>query len=217
MRVWVLAGALWALASSAVLADVSGIARILDGDTIAIGDQKIRLFGMDAPESDQTCLTEHGHTWRCGQWVTQELRSMLHGQSVSCTDRGDGGYGRMLGDCRYSAGNLSVIMVSRGYAWVDPRFDQGLIAFEAEAAAATRGLWAMSSLRPWDHRDVDVVAQVAPNPDCTIKGNISNHGKIFHVEGQQHYTRTRINEARGEQWFCSVTDAIEAGWRAALR
>jgi hypothetical protein len=51
-----------------------------------------------------------------------------------------------------------------------------------------------------------------------IKGNISASGeRIFHVPGQQHYSRTVISGASGERWFCSEAEAISAGWRAAKR
>jgi hypothetical protein len=46
-----------------------------------------------------------------------------------------------------------------------------------------------------------------------IKGNISRSGsKIFHVPGGLYYEQTRINEAKGERWFCSEDDAKIAGW-----
>jgi hypothetical protein len=56
--------------------------------------------------------------------------------------------------------------------------------------------------------------QVANRPDCRIKGNISNNGRIYHVPGSRHYDRTKIDTSRGERWFCSVEEAVRAGWRA---
>ncbi|MEM9740601.1 MAG: thermonuclease family protein, partial [Pseudomonadota bacterium] len=51
-----------------------------------------------------------------------------------------------------------------------------------------------------------------------IKGNISRSGtKIFHTPGQADYHRTRIDESRGERWFCSPADARNSGWRPAAR
>ena len=53
---------------------------------------------------------------------------------------------------------------------------------------------------------------------CTIKGNISSKGeRIYHLPGDQHYDRTKINLAKGERWFCSEAEAIAAGWRKAKR
>ncbi|TIP06454.1 MAG: hypothetical protein E5X72_01680 [Mesorhizobium sp.] len=51
---------------------------------------------------------------------------------------------------------------------------------------------------------------------CDIKGNINDRGEhIYHVPGQEYYSATRINPARGERWFCSEWEAWWAGWRKA--
>lgn len=63
-----------------------------------------------------------------------------------------------------------------------------------------------------------VVAPVAPKPSgaCTIKGNINGEGeKIYHLPGQQFYDKTVISPKKGERMFCSESDAVNAGWRAA--
>jgi endonuclease YncB( thermonuclease family) len=55
----------------------------------------------------------------------------------------------------------------------------------------------------------------APRPGCDIKGNISGNGRIYHLPGGAYYARTRIDESRGERWFCSESEARAAGWRPA--
>ena len=61
-----------------------------------------------------------------------------------------------------------------------------------------------------------VGAQIAPTAGCTIKGNISQSGeRIYHMPGQQYYTRTVIDPDAGERWFCSEQEASAAGWRKA--
>ncbi len=202
----------------AAVSDVSGPARVIDGDTLEVAGTRIRLAGLDTPENDQTCLTEHGVTWDCGRYVTQELRVLLRGANVRCEDEGEGGYGRMLGRCYWGDLDLSAHLVGLGYAWVDPRFEQTYLSLEKEAAIAGRGLWAMSSLRPWQHRVTRVVGRTAPDSDCVVKGNISSSGeRIYHLPGQQHYDRTGIRTEHGEHWFCTTQQAERAGWRAARR
>jgi len=49
--------------------------------------------------------------------------------------------------------------------------------------------------------------------DCRIKGNISSNGKIYHRPGSPAYEKTRIDESKGERWFCSEEEARAAGWR----
>ncbi|MGL5819490.1 MAG: DUF2510 domain-containing protein [Phycicoccus sp.] len=51
---------------------------------------------------------------------------------------------------------------------------------------------------------------------CSIKGNIARDGeRIYHVPGQQYYDKTKIDESKGERWFCSESEAVAAGWRKA--
>lgn len=53
-------------------------------------------------------------------------------------------------------------------------------------------------------------------PSCDIKGNINDRGeRIYHLPTDEYYTQTRIDESRGERWFCSSWDAWWAGWRHA--
>ena len=55
----------------------------------------------------------------------------------------------------------------------------------------------------------------APSAGCMIKGNITAAGRIYHQPGSESYDKTRIDEARGERWFCTEAEAREAGWRPA--
>lgn len=203
--------------ASVAQADLRGTARVVDGDTLDIAGERVRLLGLDAPESDQTCLTEQGAEWRCGAWVSQELRALLRGHTVTCRDEGRDAYGRILGRCSLDGQDLSALLVGLGYAWVNPRYELTYQPQEKQAAIALRGLWAMSSLRPWEHRVARTVGREAPSADCVIKGNISDSGRIYHVPGQQHYDRTGIRPEQGERWFCSTLEAERAGWRAARR
>jgi endonuclease YncB( thermonuclease family) len=57
-------------------------------------------------------------------------------------------------------------------------------------------------------------AATSGNGDCRIKGNISGSGKIYHVPGRHSYSKTVIDESKGERWFCTEEEARAAGWRA---
>lgn len=61
------------MASPALAAEITGIPRIVDGDTVEIGQVKIRLAGIDAPETDQVCLDAKGEKWACGIAARDEL------------------------------------------------------------------------------------------------------------------------------------------------
>ena len=71
---WVATGILAVLLAAPTLADVTVPARVIDGDTLDIAGERIRLHGIDAPESEQTCVAD-GVTWPCGQSATAALRS----------------------------------------------------------------------------------------------------------------------------------------------
>lgn len=88
---------------------------------------------------------------------------------------------------------------------------------EQEAREAQRGIWGLSEAQntpPWEWRR-EGNQQGAPE-GCNIKGNINSKGvKIYHTPANSSsYGVTRINEAKGERWFCSEAEAEAAGWRA---
>ena len=56
-----------------------------------------------------------------------------------------------------------------------------------------------------------------PSGTCRIKGNISGSGKIYHLPGSSLYDKTRIDESKGERWFCTEEEARATGWRPRKR
>ena len=108
-------------------------------------------------------------------------------------------------------------MVHIGAAWVYRQYvrDESLFEVENEAREAKRGLWGLSeaSTPPWEWRRSGGT-ESAPER-CLIKGNISSKGeKIYHPPGVSGYGQTKIDESKGERWFCSEEEARAAGWRA---
>ena len=199
---------------------LEGRARLIDGDTIAIGASVVRLHGIDAPERAQTCV-ERGQSWACGAWARAELGRMIGTDPVVCdvieTDR----YGRAVARCRARSDDLGAGMVLAGAAVAYRRYALTYVAEEEAAQHAQRGLWrgaVAGVVMPWDWRAAE---RATPQPEgpagCPIKGNISRSGRIYHLPGQQDYESARIDESRGERWFCSEAEAQAAGWRAARR
>ena len=68
-----------------VLADITGLARVVDGDTIWIGEAKIRLWGIDAPESGQTCIMDSASPGPCGEAATAALKRLIGHNPVCST------------------------------------------------------------------------------------------------------------------------------------
>jgi hypothetical protein len=77
-------------------------------------------------------------------------------------------------------------------------------------------VWQGYAEAPWDfRRDEWQVAEVTAPKGCAIKGNVSAHGRIYHMPWDPWYDKVRMDESRGKRWFCSEAEAIAAGWRPA--
>jgi endonuclease YncB( thermonuclease family) len=222
MKTWRagLAALLVAAGVPAAAGQVLGPARVVDGDTVAIGTLTIRLLSIDAPERAQTCTGADGRETLCGREATLALERLIGERELLCEgERTDAG-GRLLARCDAGSGDIARLMVLAGQAVVFIRFSDDYAAEEALARKAGRGLWAGSFEMPWDWRASrwQSAAQTAPRPDCPIKGNIAKDGeRIYHLPSNRDYLRTRIDEAKGERWFCDEAEAVRAGWRPALR
>lgn len=145
----VLAGALaliWHLDSGA---ELGGRAHAVDGDTIALGQERIRLSGIDAPEHDQTCNRADGTIWACGGAATALMAKTLAAGSVACTGSERDRYGRLLATCTISGADLAATMVRAGLALADWAYK----GEEAQAREAGRGIWSGTFQTPRDWRD----------------------------------------------------------------
>lgn len=95
---------------------ISGQASVIDGDTIEIRGERIRLVLVDAPESQQTCLDARGRTWRCGQQAALALSDMIGRSPVACLLEGKDKYDRILGQCSVRSVSLSAWLIESGWA-----------------------------------------------------------------------------------------------------
>lgn len=131
---------------------VEGPARVVDGDTIEIDDQRIRLWGIDAPEVSQFCA-EDGARYPCGLDVSQALRKRIGSQQVSCARRDTDRYGRMVGLCTIEGGiDISRWMVQQGQAIAFRKYSLDYVEEEYRAKVAKVGIWAGEFQDPSDYR-----------------------------------------------------------------
>jgi Staphylococcal nuclease homologue len=86
--------------------DMTGQASIIDGDTLDIHGNRIRLWGVDAPESDQLCRGEDSLQYRCGARAANELDTFIAKRPVSCIPISLDQYGRTVATC------WSVVLIS---------------------------------------------------------------------------------------------------------
>jgi endonuclease YncB( thermonuclease family) len=221
-----------------------GTATIIDGDTIVIRGEKIRLQGVDAPETDQICLSNRGAPWNCGIDARDRLIRHIGSRETSCITSGKDAFGRWLATCSTNEGDLSAWLVRQGFGLAFIRYSNAYVAEEAVARRAQKGMWAGAFIAPWDWRTrtgrtamlgsfkpteeqervlLPSTPQLQPKPllsrppaECLIKGNINSKGEhIYHMPGQRYYDKAQINESKGERWFCSEQEAVGAGWRKA--
>ena len=196
---------------------VSGAARVIDGDTIEVSGQRIRLEGIDAPETAQHCQRAGGGVWPCGRMATEALEALVRTADVVCHRHGNDRYGRMLGVCFANGLDINAMLVRRGHAWAFVRYSRTYVGVEAEARRQRAGIWQADNQPAWDYRaNRWASAEQAAPAGCAIKGNVSRHGRIYHMPWQPWYGRVRIDAERGERWFCDEAEAIKEGWRPAV-
>ncbi|MFO1154971.1 MAG: thermonuclease family protein [Rhodospirillales bacterium] len=135
----------------ALAEDLVGRAKIIDGDTLDIGGERVRLNGIDAPEKAQQC--EAGPTaWACGSNATRALASATQDGNVTCRGDKRDRYGRLLAVCYVNGVDLNAQMVRDGWALAYRRYSLAYVGEEAEARAAGRGMWRGQFIEPWEWR-----------------------------------------------------------------
>lgn len=214
-------------ATGAVLVPVVGV---LDGDTIRVqvngATEKVRLIGIDTPElAGGECYA---------QQAASRMQSLVQSRSVrlaaDATQDDRDRYGRLLRHVSLPDGRLvAEVLIDEGfgreYTYAAAYEHQTQYrAAQARAQGAGRGLWGSgcaggsSSAAPSPARSPAPPVPEAPPAagSCVIKGNVSSKGeRIYHVPGSRSYDVTTIDASKGERWFCSESDAVAAGWRAA--
>jgi endonuclease YncB( thermonuclease family) len=142
-----------ALSSLSVFAtELTGQASIIDGDTLEIHGTRIRLWGIDAPESDQLCQNEQSK-YRCGQKVANDLDAFIARRPVSCVEVDRDRYRRAVSVCNVAGVDLADWLVRNGLALDWPQYSKSEYgAAQNEAKQARRGMWRGSFVEPWRYR-----------------------------------------------------------------
>ncbi len=123
-----------------------------------------------------------------------------------------------VGKCFIDGRDINEVIVADGLAEAYRRYSMDYDLAEKTAQVLGLGLWSSEMQTPAEFRAdqrAPQSADVVPDANCIIKGNISGSGQIYHMPHNRDYENTRINEARGERWFCNEAEALAAGWRVA--
>jgi endonuclease YncB( thermonuclease family) len=113
---------------SAYSGDLAGQASIIDGDTLEIHGTRIRLWGIDAPESNQLCRGADSLQYRCGARAANELAAMVDGRPVIWEPVSLDRYGRTVASCAVNDTDLADWLVRQGLALDWPRYSHGRFA-----------------------------------------------------------------------------------------
>ena len=147
--------ALWASPGLAHAETITGVPRVIDGDTVEVSGVRVRLYGIDAPESDQVCwsLSDPPQPWACGPWATTQLRQRIGAAPITCHRMDTDPYGRMIGLCLDEGGaDLNGWMVEIGAAVAYRRFSRRYVGLEAQARTTQAGIWSGRFHMPWEWR-----------------------------------------------------------------
>ena len=139
---------------------ISGIAKVIDGDTIKIENNRIRLFGIDAPEKKQKCqkpwlsisFLTFNKDYQCGVISSNKLRSKINNKLIICKSNNKDRYNRFISECYKDKTNINRWMVSNGYAVAYRKYSKKFVSLENLAKKKRLGLWAGTFEMPWDWR-----------------------------------------------------------------
>ena len=219
---------------------------VMDGDTMILDGTAYRLDGIEAPQTDQTCLDDKGAAWTCGIDARDRLRDYVGKLDVRCTDRGpDSVYRkRRVGECWVAGSTISINqwMVQEGWALNLDRSAKDRFKADRDSASLNRkGLWkgcfvAPEALRRFTISTASLLGAACPQannwpirrtlfpddpvmpPSCAIKGRINLRSQITGYFGVYHLPSCRSYERTKtpHRWFCSEEEAQAEGFRKSF-
>ena len=139
---------------------IQGKVRVVDGDTIKIKNNRIRLSGIDAPESNQSCnktflsflFFSFNKKYPCGKISTIQLKKLLKNKTILCKVENIDRYKRKLATCYKNKLNINSWLVRNGHALAYTKYSKKYALQEKEAERDKLGIWQGTFEKPWDWR-----------------------------------------------------------------
>lgn len=131
---------------------VEGPVHVVDGDTLRMGAHRIRLHGIDAPESRQSCTRDQNSPWLCGAAATAALRTKIGAASVRCEVEDQDRYRRLVARCFVAGQDMNAWMVSQGWALAYRQYSLRYVDQEDQARLQKKGIWVSQFAPPWQWR-----------------------------------------------------------------
>jgi len=147
--------ALSCLGASLFLSLAVGVAlavadEVVDGNTLVVEGQPMRLFGVDAFELQQTCLDGRGEPWHCGVAAKAALAELVQDQAIACTVVDDSADDAYIARCTVrDEVDLGGYLVRAGLALADRDVADDYVPLEQSAKAAAAGAWGGTFVPPW--------------------------------------------------------------------
>ncbi len=167
---------------------ITGEAVVVDGDTLLIGTERIRLYGIDAPESNQDC----GDGWPCGREATSTMEDLTAGGPVRCEGETRDIYGRLIAVCYAGSLDIGGDLVRQGLALAYRYYSMAYVEHENEARQHGRGMWSGAFVAPWDWRRGVTTPQETQSADVSSEGDVlalyddNDNGSISCSEARRH-------------------------------
>ncbi|MBQ8465412.1 MAG: thermonuclease family protein [Alphaproteobacteria bacterium] len=128
--------------------------KVVDGDSLEIGQRRIRLKGIDAPEYKQYCYDFQKQKYDCGRESQLYLKNLLKqaNYKVSCNTHQKDRYGRELSVCFANGKNLNLAMIEAGWAVTYRTENKKYTTAEKTAQREKNGVWQGKFMRPEYYR-----------------------------------------------------------------
>ena len=147
------------LLSNSIAEEISGIPKVVDGDTVHIDNYKLRLEGIDAPEMRQQCKKESfkisffiGLTfykdYSCGRVSKEKLITKIDTTEIKCISSSKDKYKRYIATCYKGKTNLNQWMVRNGFAIAYRRYSKTYVSDEEFAKENKLGIWKGKFMEP---------------------------------------------------------------------
>ena len=131
---------------------IVGTVRVVNGDTLRMDGYNIRLFGIDAPEADQTCANKMGRSYHCGRVAATWLRDWLMDNQVECRIMQQYKNGNMVGVCSLGQYDIGAALVNAGWAIAYTKYSDIYVPYQEQAMSRRDGLWQGKFYSPEDWR-----------------------------------------------------------------
>lgn len=137
---------------SVAMPTIEAPAQVISGDTLAIEGRYFYLFGIDAPEINQTCADARGRSYNCGLAAQNWLSGWISDNILSCNIMQQDSQGNLVGACSLGEYDLGAALVNAGWAVANRSQADIYVPYENQARQNRQGLWKGQFYMPKDWR-----------------------------------------------------------------